>query len=100
MWVLPGPRTEPMFSALAGGYLATGPYGSPSLLILKFDLFSISKVTQAFLLHHASRFTFFNHFAFNAKIFIFKASLNNLSLLIKTYIDLHLRKYFSIYLLS
>ena len=31
MWDLPGPGLEPMFPALAGGFLTTAPPGKPSL---------------------------------------------------------------------
>ena len=36
MWDLPGPGLEPVFPALAGGFLTTAPRGKPSCLILKF----------------------------------------------------------------
>ena len=29
MWDLPGPGVEPVFPALAGGFLTTGPPGKP-----------------------------------------------------------------------
>ena len=29
MWELPGPGIEPVFPALAGGFLTTGPPGKP-----------------------------------------------------------------------
>ena len=32
---LPGPGIEPVFPALAGGFLTTSPQGSPGLLVLK-----------------------------------------------------------------
>ena len=33
MWDLPGPGLEPMFPALAGGFLTTAPRGKPSMLV-------------------------------------------------------------------
>ena len=35
MWDLAGPGLEPMFHALAGGFLTTVPPGKPGMFILK-----------------------------------------------------------------
>ena len=35
MWDLPGPGLEPMFPALAGGFLTTVPPGKPRGIILE-----------------------------------------------------------------
>ena len=36
MWDLPGPGLEPVFNALAGGFLTTAPPGKPNFYTLKF----------------------------------------------------------------
>ena len=37
VWNLPGPGIEPMFPALAGGFLTTGPPGKSHIAIFKID---------------------------------------------------------------
>ena len=39
MWDLPGPGLEPVFPALAGGFLTTAPPGKPLKPLLKKNLF-------------------------------------------------------------
>ena len=48
MWDLPGPGLEPMFPALAGGFLTTVPPGKPSV---KFLLYDFSAFIDDYIFH-------------------------------------------------
>ena len=39
MWDLPGPGLEPVFPALAGGFLTTAPPGKPGCSVFNDDKF-------------------------------------------------------------
>ena len=51
MWNLPGPGIEPISSALAGGFLTTGPPGKSRTFILKKTSYILNKLKDTQCLH-------------------------------------------------
>ena len=57
MWDLPGPGLEPVFPALAGGFLTTAPPGKPQIIVFIVDKQKVSWRHSPFSSHVTTLYT-------------------------------------------